>query len=230
MKKAVLLGVGLVAMGLGGLGGCSQLFKVASPQRKAGLWEETVQSDRSPTPMVTRWCFDEASDRRQPVLPRGPRRAGACSKFQVAKSGDAYTVDSLCSFGGPGGPSITNHAVISGDYATRYTIQSTTTVANSPEPERNGEHKSTITAVYKGACPPEIQPGQVQLPSGDVVDMASLRGFRGGRGGGGGGGPGGGPGEGGGNATGGGGGNATGAGGPGGAPGGGGGGGGGGGD
>jgi hypothetical protein len=60
MKKVVLLGAAALALGLGG---CDQLsfFKVASPQRKAGLWEETVQSDRTPTPMVSEWCFDAAS-------------------------------------------------------------------------------------------------------------------------------------------------------------------------
>jgi hypothetical protein len=187
MKNVVLLGVGLAALGLAG---CDQLFKVSSPQRKPGLWEQTVQSDRTPAPLVSQWCFDAASDRRTPVLPKGPRRAGACSKFQVSKSGDAYVVDSVCSFGGGSGPSLTSHAVISGDFSAKYTIVSTVTVANASDPARNGEHKTTVTAVYKGACPPEIAAGQVQLPSGDIVDMASLRGF--GRGGGGGGGPGGG--------------------------------------
>ena len=183
MKKVVLLGAGMLVLGLGA---CDQLpfFKTASPQRKAGLWEETVQSERTPTPMVTKWCFDQASDRRTPVLPKGPRRAGACSKFSVAKNSDTYTVDSACSFGGA---SINNHAVISGDYTTHYSIVSTVDVANSPDPSRNGQHKTTVTAVYKGACPPEIGVGQVQLPNGDVVEQASLRGF-GGRGGGGGGG------------------------------------------
>jgi len=86
MKNVVLLAVGVSALGLAG---CDQLFKVTSPQRKPGLWEETVQSDRMPTPMVSRWCFDAASDRRTPVLPHGPRRAGACQKFQTSKSGDS---------------------------------------------------------------------------------------------------------------------------------------------
>ena len=202
MKKVVLLGAGMLTLGLGA---CDKLpfFKVSSPQRKAGLWEQTVQSDRSPTPMVSHWCFDAASDRRTPVLPKGPRREGSCSKFQVSKSGDGYVVDSVCGFGGPSGPTLTSHAVISGDFTTKYTIASTVTVANASDPARNGEHKTTVTAVYKGACPPEIGAGQVQLPNGDVVDMASLRGFGRGGGGGGGGGPGAGGGAGGGNATGG---------------------------
>jgi hypothetical protein len=170
MKKVILLGVALTA-----LAGCDKLpfFKVASPPRKPGLWEQTVQSDRSPTPLVSQWCFDEASDKRSPVLPKGPRRAGLCQKFAVAKSGDSYTVDTSCSFTGA---TITSHAVIAGDFTSKYTITSTVEISNSADPARNGEHKTTVTAVYKGDCPSDLSPGQVRMPSGDVVEMAQLRG------------------------------------------------------
>jgi hypothetical protein len=203
MKK--LIALGLIAASLGGCDKLPFFGAPASPHRKLGLWEQTVQSDQSPTPMVSKACFDEASDQRSPVLPHGPRRAGACQKYSVSKDGDSFVVDSDCSFGGAGGPRVTIHAVISGDYSARYTINSTVNTQNMPDPSRNGEHKRTLTAVYQGACPPEIQPGQVQLPNGEIVDMAQLRGgFGGGRGGGsvGGGAAGGAPG---GNATGGGG-------------------------
>jgi hypothetical protein len=170
MKKLILLGVALTA-----LAGCDKLpfFKVASPPRKAGLWEQTVQSDRSPTPLVTQWCFDEATDKRSPVLPKGPRRAGSCQKFAIQKNGDSYTVDSACSFNGA---TMTSHAVISGDFSSKYTINSTVDVSNASDPARNGEHKTTITAVYKGDCPSDLSPGQVRLPTGEVVEMAQLRG------------------------------------------------------
>ena len=183
MKKVILLG--LIAA-TATLAACDKLpfFKVASPQRKPGYWVETIQSDRSPAPIVTKWCFDEASDRRLPVLPRGPRRAGACQSFHVGRNGDSYVVDSVCGMPG-GGPTITNHAEISGDYSTKYTIVSTTDIAGATDPARNGKHTTTVTAVYQGAdCPSELAAGQMERPDGTVVDMAQLRG--GGFGGGGG--------------------------------------------
>ena len=194
MKK--LIALGLVAVSLGGCDKLPFLNGPASPQRKAGLWEQTLQNDQIATPMVSQWCYDAASDQRMPVLPHRPRRASACEKFSVSQDGANYVVDSACTFGGPGGPKITNHAVLSGDFNVKYTVVNTINVENSPDPARNGQHKNTITAIYKGACPPEIGPGQVKTPDGSVVDMAQLRrGFGGGgpRPGGGGGGGGGGP-------------------------------------
>ena len=191
MRKLIAFGLVVVS-----LGGCDQLPFLggpASPHRKPGLWEQTTQSDRSPTPLVSEACYDEASDRRMPVLPRKPQPGGRrqCEKFQISQNGDSYVIDSVCSVGGPGGPKLTNHAVLTGDFNVRYTVANNIVVENSPDPARNGAHRNTVTAVYKGACPPDIGPGQVKLPTGEVVDMAQLRNrFGGGRGGGlGGGGP-----------------------------------------
>lgn len=194
MKNVVLLGAGFVALGLAG---CGQMFGTSSPQRKPGLWEQTLQSDRTPKPLVSQWCFDAASDRQMPVLGRRTGRRGpmaAACKVSNSRSGADYVMDSHCSFGGA---SVTSHAVVSGDFTSRYTVTRTSTVTGSPEPGRNGLHKLTETWVFKGACPPDIPAGQVQMPNGDVVDMASLRFGRGGggSGGGGGGGPGGGGGQ-----------------------------------
>jgi len=185
MRKLILLGVALAA-----LGGCDKLpfFKVTSPARKPGLWEQTTQSDRVAGPQVSQWCFDAASDKHFPVLPKGPRRDGACQKWAVAKSGDGYTVDSVCSFGA----TMTLHAVISGDFSSKYTVVNTVDVANASDPAHNGHHQSTLTAVYKGDCPADLSPGQVRTPNGDIVDMAELRRGGFGRGGQGGGPPGGG--------------------------------------
>src|SRR5579871_861654 len=184
MRKVLLIGVAAAS-----LAGCDRLGLggVQSPHRKPGLWEQTLQSDRSPTPIVTKWCFDAASDRLVPVLGRRQRRnrpmAAACAKMTVTKSGDSYVTDSQCSFGGA---TITNHQVITGDFNVKYSAVNTINVQGSSDPVRNGAHTITMTAVYKGDCPPELQPGQVERPDGEVVSMASMRGGGGfGRGGGG---------------------------------------------
>jgi len=190
MKK--LIALGLVAVSLSGCDKLPFLNGPASPQRKAGLWEQSLQSDQSATPLVSEACYDAATDRRMPLLPRKPTPGGRrqCDKFDVTKNGDDYVIDSVCGFAGVTGMKATLHAVISGDFNSKYTVTNNITIEGAPDPARDGVHKSTITATYKGECPPDIGPGQVKLPNGDVVDMAQLR--RGFGGGGGGRGPGGG--------------------------------------
>jgi hypothetical protein len=173
MRKVLLIGVAAASLGACGRLG---LGAVQSPHRKPGLWEMTLQSDRTPAPIVTRWCFDAASDRLMPVLGRRERRRGplaaACAKMSVSKSGDSYVMDSQCSFGGA---TITNHQVISGDFNVRYAAVSTIHVQGSSDPARNGAHTLTQSWVYKGDCPAEVQPGQVECPDGSVMAMASMR-------------------------------------------------------
>jgi len=193
MKK--LIALSLVGISLGGCDKLPFLSGPASPPRKAGLWEQSMQNDQNPTPLISQACYDEASDRRMPILPRKPPPGGRrqCDKFDVSKNGADYVIDSVCGFAGATGVKITLHAVISGDFNSKYTVTNNINVQGAPDPTRNGAHKSIITATYKGDCPADIGPGQVKLPNGDVVDMAQLRrGFGGGGGGGGGGGRGGG--------------------------------------
>jgi hypothetical protein len=125
--------------------------------------------------LVSEACYDATSDLRSPVLPNQPKRANACAKFSISRQGAGYVIDSDCSFMGASGPHVTNHAVISGDFNSKYTVTNTANVQNSPNAARNGQHTSTMTAIYKGACPADIGPGQVKMPNGDVIDMAQLR-------------------------------------------------------
>ena len=192
MKRVIVLGLAATA-----LAGCDKLpfGHLQSPQRKPGYWEQTLVADVSPTPIVTKWCFDAAADRRMPILPRPPRARASggpnpCASFNTSKNGDTYVVDAVCGFGAV---KIIRHAVLSGDFASHYTVASTIDVTGAQDAARNGHHVTTLTAVYKGAdCPSELQPGQMERPDGEVVDMAQLRGGAGGPGAGGGGGGGGG--------------------------------------
>jgi hypothetical protein len=189
MRKMLLIGLAAAA-----LGGCGQgvfgLGGVESPHRRLGYWEETRTGDMSPTPMVTRICLDAVSDKQLPVLGRKPRRAGACQTYTVTKTGNAYVTDAVCGFGGV---KMTRHTVLTGNFTTSYTAKSTITIEGASNPARNGAHATTLTALYKGDCPADLQPGQVQLPDGEVRSIAEMRGGFGGLGGGGGGGgPGGG--------------------------------------
>src|ERR1700735_1794028 len=111
-----------------------------------------------------------------PILPRKPPPGGRrqCDKFSVSKNGADYVIDSVCGFGAAAPVKITLHALISGDFNSKYTVTNNITVEGAPDATRNGAHKSVITATYKGDCPADIGPGQVKLTTGEVGGMAQL--------------------------------------------------------
>lgn len=157
------------------LAGCSQGggAGVEPPTRKAGLWEQTLQGDQLPGPLVTRLCLDAASEGRAPMLGRR-LRSGTCDKSSVTRGADgSFVADAVCLTGS--GAKVTSHTVASGDFNAKYTVVSQRTIENAPDSDMDGKHSTTITAVYKGACPANIQPGQMQLPTGEIVEIGEGR-------------------------------------------------------
>src|SRR5580658_827521 len=139
MRNALLFG--LVAVSVVG---CGQLFGgLHAPARKPGLWEQSLVADGRP-PIVTKVCYDVATDRRMPVFGRRQRPAGGggggfaptCSKNAQSKQGDTFVADRDCTL--PNGMEIASHTVVSGDFQASYTIKTDTTVSGSPDPVRNG--------------------------------------------------------------------------------------------
>ena len=169
---------------------------MAAPQRKAGLWQLSTETDGQAAAGAfagpIKLCLDAATDRRQSVF---GRRRGACDSYSVTRgAGGGYVIDSVCQT--RSGAKVTSHSVVSGDFNAKYTATSDTTVEGSDNPDFNGKHHRTTTATYLGACPTGMSPGQIMTPDGQIVDMPTGRGMGGGgNAGGGGGGSGGGGGQ-----------------------------------
>ncbi|MFI4974435.1 MAG: DUF3617 domain-containing protein [Caulobacterales bacterium] len=140
----------------------------ALPVRRAGLWAQTITSDR-PTPLPRfELCLDAASDRRVSIFGRQFRR-GACDRYVIWRAADgAYVADSVCRMGSEG--AVTSHVVVRGDLRTRYEVTSQRTVVGAPAAAANGRHMMVISATFEGACPVGMQPGQVLLPDGNITD------------------------------------------------------------
>jgi len=185
MKRIVLLAVAAVTLsacnnggGIPGLGG-----GVSPPTRKPGLWQQTINNGSGP-PRVTSLCVDASTDQRAPVLGRQFRR-GTCSKYSITRGADgSYVSDSECQTD-DGGVTVTNHTVATGDFQANYSVVSDVTREGCVDPSRDGEYKTTITAVYKGDCPANMKPGQIMLADGRIMDFGQRRGGGQGRGGGG---------------------------------------------
>jgi hypothetical protein len=135
----------------------------ASAQRRPGLWEQTTSVDgRAQT---VRLCVDPAmAPAFALTLTAG---AKSCKPATLSGAAHGFRFDSDCDLGA-GGHQVA-HGVVSGDLASSYRMEVTTTVTGAAAPLANGARTSVMTAVWKGPCPAGLAPGQVELPDGTRI-------------------------------------------------------------
>ena len=85
--------------------------------------------------------------------------------------GDAYIIDSVCTFGGA---TSTAHTEITGDFNSAYTVKVKTSVEGGRMP---GASTLTIQAKWMSACRSDQRPGDIIMPGVkfNVQDMLNLR-------------------------------------------------------
>jgi hypothetical protein len=137
-------------------------------QRKSGLWEVKRTATRTEDQVRTyTMCVDQASDNalRQLV---GGMRSESCQTSKAAREGDKLVVDATCKVQKT---TATTHAVVTGKFDTAYKIESKSTF----DPPLRGEKEGTtlLEAKWTGACKPGQKPGDVMLPNGSKINVAS---------------------------------------------------------
>ncbi|MDB5476705.1 MAG: hypothetical protein JWP49_2216 [Phenylobacterium sp.] len=167
-RVAAAIGVALV-----GLVGCEKSatsVKASQPgQRRPGLWEQTVVSQGSR--QTTRHCLGEgATSSFAAAIAEGAR---SCAALKISGTAHGFAFESACDYG-EGGVSLAQ-ATVSGDPATRYRMELTTTVTGAAAPQVNGTRTSVTTAAWKGPCPAGMQPGDIDLPDGTRIHPAAGR-------------------------------------------------------
>jgi hypothetical protein len=126
-----------------------------APRRKSGLWEISMTSPQMPHPMVTRQCVDEKTD----DLGKRPMRGNEkCTKQSVRREGGNVVVESVCQMEGS---TATTRGVFSGDFASAYKGEMTTTF--SPPMHGMTESKMNFQAKLTGPCAAGQKPGDVQM-------------------------------------------------------------------
>jgi hypothetical protein len=121
------------------------------PHVRAGLWEEISGTDRIPMG----WSRDcSAGELHLPttLMPRG------CAVQPVMKRtpAGAIVIDWACT--GTDGAVVKLHTVVSGDFTSSYTIESTTSTRGAGAPPQVSALKDTYR--FLGACPVDLTPGQ----------------------------------------------------------------------
>ena len=137
------------------------------PKRKSGLWSITVSSPVGAGHEIKQ-CVDQASDAFMEQMYKDMGKL--CSKKDLVKTGDGYTIDSDCNLG----PThVVSHGTITGDFNSSYTVQTKSTY----DPAMMGmkEGGSTVVAKWMGECQAGQKPGDMILPNGKTMNIQNMR-------------------------------------------------------
>ncbi|MEP7030356.1 MAG: DUF3617 family protein [Pseudolabrys sp.] len=149
------------------------------PQRKAGLWEMTMDFEGRQMPTtVMKHCVDAATDKLMNSNFGGMSQE-ACSKQDVTRSGNTMTVDSVCKFSDA---TTTSHAVISGSFDSAYTVDMTSTreggrpIPGKPTPDlpATGGMHMKVAAKWLGPCAAGQKPGDIIMANGRTMNILDL--------------------------------------------------------
>jgi hypothetical protein len=177
MRSTPIATATLVAA-LASVGGCgkptdhSATATTAPPARKAGLWAQTMTRDGKPGKLgVLKVCLDPATDARLSVFGRHFGQAN-CPHALSRDDKGAYHFQSTCTL--KSGGVLTSRGVATGDFGSGYEVHSEVTVRDAPLEAMNGLHSVTITGRYRGPCPADMRPGDIDLGSGIRVSVDRL--------------------------------------------------------
>jgi len=147
---------------------------VGLPSRKAGLWEQTISSDRGEGGGIHQtmsMCLDTALDQKMKVWGSEARGKSNCSEEKISRGlGGGYRFHAVCAMGESG--TITSDGEATGDFGSHYTVNVTSTTTGSPMAQANGAHKIAIEATWKGPCPADMKPGDMRMGNGMTINMA----------------------------------------------------------
>lgn len=125
----------------------------AAPRLKAGLWEMTATIAGKPETL--RACVDPAVQGDSAIPGQGLSRAN-CSKSDWTKMEGGVAFDTACT---NGGATLTSVGVITGDFDTAYHYEADATMTKGGQTQSG---RQIFDAVYKGACPAGLKPGERQ--------------------------------------------------------------------
>ena len=161
----------IAALGLAaaGLGGCNKEpvkkaeAVVPAPARKAGLWEQTTLIAGAPA-QVMKLCTNPQVDASLPWW-GGVAAAGNCKAVSSKKNPDgSWSFESRCDLGGGAKAGLTGSG--SGDFNSKYEVKITLVTAGATDPKLNGRKDLTNTLEWKGECPADFLPGDVEIAGG----------------------------------------------------------------
>lgn len=136
---------------------------VEKPVRKAGLWEQTVLIEGM-QPQHIRICADPAVEGSLPWWGRVVQD-GKCTDIAGKRQPNgSWSFESRCEMGPAGTSGIRGTAT--GDFNSSYQVNVQINTAGANNPQLNGPRKLSNSFVWKGACPADWHPGDVEVAGG----------------------------------------------------------------
>jgi hypothetical protein len=135
------------------------------PPVKTGLWETTITRDGvAAKATAMKMCMNNAVQKEMMDAGMGTMKE-MCSKNDVRREGNRMYGDSVCKFGES---TVKSTSVTTFAADTRYRSEIKTSYA----PPLNGRSSGTtvVDAKWTGPCPAGMQPGDVTLPDGRIIN------------------------------------------------------------
>lgn len=152
------------------------------PKRKAGLWEQTMEmASAAGGPgmhQVSTLCVDPASEGEMAAMGLQMSKDIKCTEQRVTRTATGMEFSSVCPMGDSG--TVASKGVMTGDFNASYKMDMVSTTTGAASEHMNGERRMTMTAVWKGPCPPDMKPGDIRLsgvpgmPAGATFNPAEM--------------------------------------------------------
>lgn len=145
-------------------------ISLTPPERKSGLWEQTMSSDKMS--QTTKLCLDPTVTKQMTVWGQQVGKNPCSHNAITPKLGGGWEFNSTCDLGQGG--QIVSHGVASGDLSEHYTVDIESTTTGASMAQANGVHHMKIEAAWKGPCPAGFKPGDMELPGGMKINMLAM--------------------------------------------------------
>lgn len=145
-----------------------------TPVRKPGLWKQTMLIEPGDVMQSATLCLDKAAEAQLAWWSQGGVRAD-CARNDISRRADGtWAFQSVCELAD--GVKTTTVGSASGDFQSRYQTRSEVTTINSPVAALSGTRTVVIDGEWLGPCPAGMAPGDLELPSGQRVNLLQLGG------------------------------------------------------
>jgi len=141
----------------------------AASGKASGLWVERV-TERGRV-SVTRLCLDAAAAQQLAAL--GGRLSGRCHDQSVtASDAGGWRFKSRCDMGAWG--KVATDGVAQGDFARDYHVDALAETSGAAETAADGPRHVKADIRWQGACPKDMQAGEVVWPDGRRSRLSQL--------------------------------------------------------